>query len=79
MDLERQAARLREVEEQLQELARPARQRYERLGPVGLYSLAASELRLAATSRDPEARRLHETAAAAAEALGDRAVRGRTP
>lgn len=74
MDLERHAARLREVEEQLQALARPVRRRYERLGPAGLYALAAAELRLAAITRDDTARRVHESAAAAAETLADRAV-----
>lgn len=74
MDLERQTARLREVEQQLQALARPVAQRYERLGPAGLYALAAAELRLAAISRDDSARRVHEGAAAAAETLADRAV-----
>jgi hypothetical protein len=74
VDLDRHARRLHEVELELEALARPARERYQRLGTVGLYNLAAAEERLASVARDEATRRVHATAALAAQALGDRAA-----
>lgn len=74
MDMDRTAFELQEIEGRLVHQARPVRERMERLGPGGLYALAAAEQRKADVTRDPDVRKVYLASAAAAEALGDLAA-----
>lgn len=66
---------LQDLEKRLRAQAVPVRAKVARLGPAGLYAMAAQDLRWAEAATDPAQRRLHLTAARAAEQLADRALR----
>lgn len=74
MDLDGAARDLKHLEARLERRVAPLRARYDALGVGGLYALAAAEQDLADASTDDAARRVHTTAARAAEALADAAA-----
>lgn len=65
---------LKDLEQRLRAQAAPVRERVRRLGPAGLYAMAAQDLAWAEQTSDPLQRELHLKAARAAEKLADRAL-----
>ena len=63
--------RLDAVRRRLESRTAPTRERLSSLGPVGLFALAADELRLADEETDRAQRRVHVIAANAAQRLGE--------
>lgn len=74
IDLDDLTERLRAVRRQLETHADPARERLAALGPVGLFTVAADEQRLADQEPDRARRRVHVIAASAAQRLAEQLV-----
>ncbi len=74
MDLSETHRNLKALEARLRDQNAPARARFERLGPRGLFELAAAEQLEADCATDPDERRLHRVAARAAQTMAERLV-----
>lgn len=71
------AAELEGVERRLARQAAPVRERLHRMGPAGLFAIAADEAAKAEAAEDEDERHIHALAARAAQTLAERMVAGK--